>query len=366
MRFALVADVHLGNHRRFGGEMTSGLNVRFNQTLAVLEGAIDLAYAEGAQSFVVLGDLFDTSKPSPQEIAAVMRLFDSRRASLHFHLLLGNHDQVSASDGDHALQPFRYLRNVSVYEKPVAIGSTLFVPFQVGAAKEWLPQAVSQHTGSSVDEVLLHLGISDDETPPYLRGASDSIGAAALFEIMRDHGIRSAFAGNWHNHRRWTADANTTTPRHIVQAGALVPTGFDNPGADYGKVIIRDPGQEPRIVSVPGGPRFFSIVYEDTNIASLAVEGHAVYVRARARPKHVKQAQGDLKALQDAGAITAFEVLPDREAVSATAKITARATRNATSIDEAITAYVSKVALPEGVSRDQVLSLVRQYLTKNG
>ena len=366
MKLALVADVHLGNHRRFGGEVESGLNARFRQTLAVLKEAIDEAGRQDCEAFVVLGDLFDTSRPTPQEVAAVMSLMYSRPA-MKFHLLLGNHDQVSASPGDHALQPFRCLDNVRVHETPTRVGSTLFVPFRVGAAKDWLPGVMRELCDDQISEVCLHLGIADEETPPFLKGASDSIDSETLLDLMRETGVQSAFAGNWHNARSWGRSYDEEeTELHVVQAGALVPTGFDNPGHNYGNMIVCQPGREPHRFKLPGGPRFLSIVYEDTDLKTLALPGHAVYVRARARPRHVKGAQADLKSLLDDGTIAAFEVLPDREAVNATAKIVARTTRNAQSIEEAIAAYVGRTAMPDSVDRKEVLDLVRQYLAKNG
>lgn len=362
MKLAMVADVHLGNHRRFGGEMSSGLNSRFRQTLAVLKDAMDEAVRQDAEGFAVLGDLFDTSKPTPQEVAAVMDLMHARR-ELHFHLLLGNHDQVSESPGDHALQPFRYLANVSVYEKPTIAHDRLFVPFRTGAAKDWLPGVARVMQPRSL---LLHLGVSDDETPPFLRGASDSIHYITLHEVMCASGADSAFAGNWHNHQTWRVHTGDGTVSQIVQCGALVPTGFDNPGADYGNVIFHEIGSAPTVTQISGGPRFHSAVYEETDLSALPIAGCRNYVRLRARPKHVKQAQAELKAMQDDAVIEAFEVLPDREAVSATAKITARAARSAATVDEAIDAYVRRAAMPDTVSRDEVLGIVRDYLAKNG
>ena len=365
MKLAFTADIHLGNHRRFGGEMTSGLNRRFAATVDVLARSVALAAKHSADAFCVLGDLFDTSKPTPQELAAVMELFDEWNPRMQFHLLLGNHDQVSDGEGDHALAPLGYLSNVTVHEKPEMIGNVLALPFRVGAAQDWLPEAVYRASlDANPEAVLVHLGIADESTPPYLRGASDSITTDQLFAVMGKHGIGNAFAGNWHQHRSWSQEG-----RNITQCGALVPTGFDNPGIDgYGKLIIYEAGKPPTVVPVVGGPRFVTGVYEEIDLADLQASadlGHAVYARFHARPKHVKEAQAALRALQDRGTLVAFEVLPDREAVSATAKMTARMTRNATTVDEAVATYVAKTQMPEGAKREHVLALVQQYLARS-
>lgn len=367
MRVALCADVHLSNHRRFGGEMISGLNRRFCQSIAVLENAVEVAACAGAKTLYVLGDLFDSAKPTPQEITAVMHIFD-HGSDLDVHLVLGNHDQASNAEGDHALGPLAKMRNVTVYEQPVHTYGMIVVPFQVGPAHEWLPgavaKAVSKSGKAAKRTLLLHMGISDENTPPFLRGASDSIPASELFTLMREHGIRNAFAGNWHNPDVWI-DADGE--RLITQLGALVPTGFDNPGLDYGHIAILDTETDAvTCIELSGGPRFITSSFEELDLEDVAATGqmHNLYLRVTARPKNVKLAQAALKELQADGKLIAFEVLPDKEAASATAKNTARMTRNTTSVGEAVATYVAKTAMPEGADRKVVLRLVKDYLAQ--
>jgi hypothetical protein len=258
--------------------------------------------------------------------------------------------------------------NVRIYEKPTAGTTMIVVPFQVGPAREWLPGVVAQEVKkltrikSDCTSLLLHMGIADESTPPFLRGASDSITADELLVIMREHNITFAFAGNWHEPREWLFD-----PQTITQLGALVPTGFDNPGTDYGRVMILDTDQHSiKEVRLAGGPRFFNEVFEDLDLERFEeeMESFATYLRVTARPKHVKLAQAALGEMQKRGALVAFEVLPDKELASATAKSTARATRNTVSVEEAVATYVKKTVLPEGADRGAVLELVKGYLAQ--
>jgi hypothetical protein len=367
MKIAFVADVHLSNHRRFGGEMIGGLNTRFRQSVAVLDKAIRVAANTGARTLYVLGDLFDSAKPTPQELTAVMEVFD-RSEELDVHLMLGNHDQASNTDGDHALGPLTALRNVTVYQHPVAAFGMIVVPFQVGPAREWLPGVVARTVrGSNSRTLLLHMGVADDSTPPFLRGASDSIPVDDLVEIMGAHGIRNAFAGNWHNPQTWRRTAPQGSEHLVTQLGALVPTGFDNPGLDYGHMAILDTETAAVTdIELSGGPRFITAPFEDLDLEDVAATGlrHELYLRVAARPKNVKLAQAALKELQADGKLIAFEVLPDKEAASATAKNTARTTRNATSVNDAVAAYVAKTAMPDGTDRRVVLELVKDYLAR--
>ncbi len=54
---AFTADIHAGNHKRFGGPVSVSLNKRCTMVLDVLDAAVDRAIALKCSSFTVLGDL---------------------------------------------------------------------------------------------------------------------------------------------------------------------------------------------------------------------------------------------------------------------------------------------------------------------
>ena len=99
----VVADIHLACHRQLGGITAAGLNTRAREILAVLQHTGQLVRAEQA-SLVIAGDLFDTPHPTPQLMAGALDAL----SGLDVTCLVGNHDQVSAAPGDHALGPLRY------------------------------------------------------------------------------------------------------------------------------------------------------------------------------------------------------------------------------------------------------------------
>jgi hypothetical protein len=175
-------------------------------------------------------------------------------------LLVGNHDQVSAYSGDHAMAPLKVLQNVTVVDKsetfivdsdtPLAV-----VPFKPGSAREWLPAELGKLGDLTGYTVCVHLGIMDGNTPVYMQNVHDAIHVDDLVSLKRKHGFRHVIAGNWHHHDFWDLHEQRLT---VVQTGALVPTGFANPGLHgYGTVgLIRKDRFSKHIVV---GPRYVKV-----------------------------------------------------------------------------------------------------------
>lgn len=369
MKLALVADVHLANHRKFGGELKAGINTRCRAISRALRCAVDEARLAGAP-LVVLGDLFDSSKPTPQEVFEAMGVLraaagTSRRLEFGYEaveILAGNHDICSEQWGDNALMPLSSVDGVCLNFDPIiGTGDVLCCPYKQGSADEWLPALLADREEVSV--LLLHLGIADERTPSYMRNSPDSIDIKLLWSLMEKHGITHCYAGNWHTHQIWEKPIGGVR-RYIVQVGALAPTGFDNPGSGYGKVVIHEGDLPPRVITVPG-PRFYRAVFEDLDDETLEdtmSRNDTNYLSLRARPKHLGMARAKIKELIAAGLLTDGEVLPDREATRATLVSAARGARSAQSVDEAVAAFVAKTAMPEGADRKQVLAIVQRYL----
>lgn len=351
VRAAFVADVHIGNHRRFGGPSAAGINTRCRDVLHALADAVREAERLEADVFVVLGDLFDTAKPTPQELAAVMKIFEE--SGLEIDVLLGNHDQSSATPGDNALAPLGFLHDVRVHEVPTVRAGLILVPFQPGPANEWLPRALDALAPPPGGTLCLHLGIADAKTAPFLRGSPDSITVDELQELCARWKIKAVFAGNWHDHRTWSFPDLT-----IHQVGALVPTGFDNPGERYG--FLASTFQH--TVQVSERPRFLIRSFEDDGLEDLTDRAQRPYVKVTARVSHLSAARAELHDLRSNGVISDFFLVPDREVVAAAAHSAAKAARSAATVDEAITRYIEKMPVEEGVARAAVLAHVQKYL----
>jgi len=369
-KLAFVADVHLGNHKRMGGKVRASLNERCRETLAVLAAAVDVAVERECDGLAVLGDLFDTTAPLPQLITETVRALQP--FPMRLDLLGGNHEQVSLEPDDNALSPLGLLSHDNVWVTDVdprvvlfgiqkrSMTKLLLVPHRPGPAAEWLPKVLHEYAGNEdwmkCKHRLLgvHLGIQDDDTAHFLKGAHDSIEASVLADLCKKYSISAAFAGNWHDHRKWHqewldqhADSASGERRarkgkgthtlDIVQCGALVPTGWDNPGVKgYGTVVIWDEGNI-EIVELPG-PRFV-------------------------KPASNQEALDAIAEAEAAGCRIYVDDIPDRAVSKAAAREAALAARSADTLDEALSAFVEKMELPDGVERGTVLAKSREYLS---
>jgi hypothetical protein len=368
MRVAFLADLHVGNHGRFGGDVVVGLNARCRFVVAALRTACDRAHQLGVEELVVLGDLFDSAQPTPQMLAAVRGAL-SRECFNQVWLLVGNHEQETTARGDHALAPLDDVDGIRVVDTPrvLALGKQarlVLVPFRPGRATEWLPATVAEclRPERKADRLLLgtHVGIIDDETPHFLRDARDAVKLDLLRDLGEAHNFTAMLAGNWHTRRLWSLDSGTV----VMQVGALVPTGFNNPGLDgYGTLAIYDTDTDelsweqlagPRFVKVEGLSALCDLIdSEDTSVSC------PLFVQAHVNPGDMQAAR---EMVEQAALTGRAELLPFGAEAEIAARSAATQARSASTLDEALSNFVGEMPLPEGVSRDDVLAKVRDYL----
>ncbi len=361
MKVAFIADTHIANHKKFGTPQygkAAPVNSRALDILQVISSARRIAEEEGCSHLFVLGDVFDTTTPTPQLLAEAQLALASL-TGLDVHLMIGNHDQQSPAKGDHALVSMDGIRNLTVHEKPDEIyiddGMTVLLhPYHPGRADEYLVEEIKGRQNTKGVNVLgLHLGLRDDDTPTWLQNAHDSFPVNRLHEMGP---LDLVVAGNWHERKQFTPN--------IWQLGALVPTGFDNPGfTGYGSLMIYD-GKRARVIEVDG-PRFVRTTgLEGARKAMEEVEarasGFTVYVSIRCRLDERAAAQ-ELFELYNH---TAYEVLTDKAAAEDAARSAASAAAYAStdSIQAAVTAYVERMSLPADVERALVLSRALDYV----
>ncbi len=363
---AFVADVHVGNHRRFGGPVEIGLNRRCRHTVESFSLALQAAKDRGAEALVVLGDLFDTSRPEPQVVAAIARAIKAH--GLWVILLAGNHDIRTDARDDHALAPLFPL--ATIVDSPQLVqacpGVDLFlVPFSPRPAPQAIQDGIEQllgtlapggHPPSAVRRVLcIHAGVIDDETPPWLRQSPDAVSVDDLTSYAEMGGMSHVFAGNWHDPALFVEDGKPT----VLQVGALVPTGWDNPGWGYGTVALLDTKTgEIDTVFVPG-PRFLTVRTEQDllEVQVCAREaGCRLYLRVVCSPGELHLGRALLeKALGCDNPLTLGEVVVEegerREQLHAASK----AARSAFDLVGSLSAYVQGLPLEDGISRPNLL-----------
>ena len=358
MKLAAIADVHLGNHQVFSGPRRGGLNGRARLVLEALERARDLAGARGCGMLAVAGDLFDTSRPPPAHIAAVQDIFRHVH-SYGVHVLCGNHDQTSATKGDNAIAPLAPV--AKVHQSPAIVGPVCFVPFRNEPAEDYIRSALERvYRGPGQAEVLVvHAGVEDESTKPFLRGAHDSIHVDALEKLLKDCGFTCAIVGNWHHQQVWRRGEI-----EIAQCGALVPTGFDNPGIrGYGGFITWDsdkPAGQRVTAEQLIGPRFVSA--GDADRLLMEIEDwprELVYGQVKCPSSAVPQ---QLRAAGELGLAGVRVVASQASAKALAAKAVEGAQGGATQ-DEAIAAWVESMGV-SGCSQREVLAEVRDLLAQ--
>lgn len=367
---AAVADLHVDNHRMFGGPEVSGINSR----CAHITRALDEVYYRMEQRKVshlfILGDLFDRCKPTPQVVNAVMDVI--KRHSPTTILLLGNHDKASSAPLDNALAPLKHV--CYVVEKPTLMvpqngaGQILLIPYMEGPAEQWVEEAITEARvigkSQSLRGKLLamtHVGIKDSNTPPWLAQSSDSVSVELINKLLRNEAF---VAGNWHEHRLiYGAHGGANT---IVQVGALVPTGFDNPSptrsADpYGSVIFMEWGNGWNVSrrDIIGGPRFHKVPF---GMDFGGKKKNIDYVRVVADQEEVAQARQWLQEMVLHKQIADGEVVLNPQDKARTRGEQARAAQSADSADEAIHAFVKKMPMPDDVDAKTVVDRTRQYM----
>lgn len=374
MKIAFCADVHIGNHKICGGPYSLTMNDRCRATLAVLESAAWSVSVESCDQLVVLGDLFDTECPTPQMIAATAEAL----SGVMSHTLVGNHDQVSSREGDHALGWMRHSRNQGIHEKPEMFfdgensqNAVLMVPFQVGDPTEWLLREVAQLVQRCAPDAIyktrtlcIHLGLRDKEARknPWAAKAIDAVDIEWLAELCSRHGITHVFAGNWHHAGDWTIDGV-----RMVQCGALVPTGWDNPGLEgYGGLVFFDTRTAEVTRHEVPGPRFVEIestldLMAQTEAAKAL--GHKLYVRSTCPPSMVSTITA---VLEEATDLAGWDVVPDLTAEREGAERASRAARDQSTLVEALDSFVAELELAEGVARSAVLQRCAGFLGLQG
>lgn len=358
--------------------MRSGINDRCRRALSVFAEAVALA-SQKSDGIVVCGDLFDSSKVEPQIVAEVADILSNGLPTL---ILVGNHDQHSDDEGDHALAVLAHA-NATVVEKPSVCSLVKETPVSVRwiTCKNMFTEyprpdrvvwAVPYASGKGVDvlrvglaecarqhelakhedaEILLafHLGVSDEDTPPWLRSADDSIHIDDLLDLMQKYNIFTAFAGNWHERKVWVEAG-----RVVTQIGALCPTGWDNPGlSGYGGCDVLTGRNELQHNVIPG-PRFLKFAVKDATKISKNADHYIQIVGTR----------DELDAMDpiDTALGQHIELVVDASEAKAEAVRASIGARSADTLEEAISAFLSETPLDSDIQREELVAVVRNYL----
>ena len=363
MKIALVADVHIGNHKKFFGTDKASINTRCQITLDTLDYALDAALRAKCCAFYVLGDLFDTSKPEPQILKATQEIFAKYKEQMNIYLLIGNHDMRSQLVGDHALGPLSpCIKGVietptsHIYESVELIS----VPFKTGSATDWLTAGIASLYRSNPSEtriLLTHTGIVIGRTPFWLKKSKNAIVYDTFTEVLNKYKISFMFAGDWHF--RMQEDK-------AMQVGALCPTGFDNPGLyDNGTLVILNTNPVGFDIQDVPGPRFVvvkSLNVREEILQELVETGYSVFLKLAVPTAVHDEARTVVDSLIKRKLIVNGEVDTSKEIEVEEARLARTDLRAVNTIPEQISAYVSMMHVNPMVKKENVIARVTEYL----
>jgi DNA repair exonuclease SbcCD nuclease subunit len=361
---AIVADVHLGNHRGWGGPVgTDGLNEAARLGVESLVEAIEIAKSAGCSVLIVAGDLFQTARPEPALIAAVQHAITA--GELAVVLIPGNHDMpdATAENGNTALAPLWDCAQIvgSPERMVLSTFAIVAVPFDARAPMRKVLDECPLLEKPNADEsrrtiLVTHVGVYDDsdaKSSPWVRLAKDGISDTEMFAIMKRAGIRLAFVGNFHEHRQWTDPDGRT----IIQCGTLAPHSFSDAGTHQRGLVILTDGEMIK-TSEARGVRFVNLRGNDPNhLASLT---HGI---SKGNRYVVRQTGGARWEESEIKELLAYEWVPEK---APTEKASGGpAPTSAPDPMAALTAHLAAAQMPpeldSTVARASVLALVKDF-----
>lgn len=126
IRFAHSADWHPRSMGTIGGKLqidpTSGLSQTLTDFRCSLAWMLETMKAQETELLLVAGDVFDTHKPSMDELSAVMEFFHiCAQRSISVVVIPGNHDIAQSGQMASALKPSQYLEGLQIIESPESL-----------------------------------------------------------------------------------------------------------------------------------------------------------------------------------------------------------------------------------------------------
>jgi len=259
MRLGLLSDIHLENHRVLGGPVTAGVNLRCRLVGDAFARGLQLAGKVGCDRVAVLGDLFNTGKPSPEVIGVAADAISG--SPVPVYVIPGNHDRSSDEPGNNALAALRKVKNCIVVDEPLFLQpeGVILAPFSPRPPVEYFTELL-ERAGEGDWSILGHVGIVGPDTSPFLTGGRNIISVEQIFELGDN--LRVFASGDFHQH---VIHEGVLGAVNIVQVGALCQANFGDP-LEVGKLCVLDTkrGGITEIHDVPG-PRFLTLPFADFN-----------------------------------------------------------------------------------------------------
>jgi hypothetical protein len=262
MRLGLLSDPHIENFRVLGGPVTAGVNLRCRLVGGAFARGLQLAGKVGCDRVAVLGDLFNTGKPSPEVIGVAADAIAG--SPVPVYVIPGNHDRSSDEPGNNALAALREVKNCVVVDEPLFLQpeGVILAPFSPRPPVEYFTELL-ERAGKGDWSILGHVGIVGPDTSPFLINGRNIISVEQIFELglkaPKNCNLHVFASGDFHQH---VIHEGVLGAVNIVQVGALCQANFGDP-LEVGKLCVLDSsGGITEVYDVPG-PRFLVETFED-------------------------------------------------------------------------------------------------------
>ncbi len=327
MSIAISADLHIWNHKRHGGALIKGINHRGQLCLDTVAKAVAIVNQDRAD-WIIAGDTVDSAGPiQPQLAMGISHALVTERKT---NIILGNHDMTAIDDDSLGLYEqstdyasVQVCRDIGwtyggfISDCPLGGDEEIcLVPFHCDITDERV---------RDISLVVAHFGVYDDSFSKWCANDKKAWHVDKLFAFMQERNIKGVLIGDWHSRSGWQRITPNYTINHlelpdsseppinrggfntelgpvIMQIGALIPTGWDNPGLHgYGTVALWD-GERLSWQEVPGS-RFCVAKTESEEKAIIAEAkqlGHNLFLR--------RYYSGDKPSIPEG--VEAYEALP--------------------------------------------------------
>lgn len=248
MTTLILGDLHVWNHKAFGGPVVGGLNRRCRDILQSVYQIVEYAKLHyGVTHVVQLGDFFDGPKPSPQILNAALDMIAATK--VEWHIIAGNHD-IASYDAPSALAPMNHAGNVRIYDKAqfatINGRQWLMVPYSGPDALEALKvlETIPDYVSMLV---AVHYGLVDSKP------RADCISVNQVRQITEGNRkpVRMYFG---HEH-----DSEASSPGLANSCGSLLPLNFsdiDKPLRVFAthNYLLIPPALTPKFIDLRGLP----------------------------------------------------------------------------------------------------------------
>lgn len=310
MRFGVFSDLHAHAYDAHASTLAGGMNSRLQDCCDALEKIIDHCQEEAIKHVLFLGDLFHIM--GEIKVQAFNRIFGliALAESIHFLMIPGNHDFASENGSEHALEPFKALKNVTVFDRPKVVTLTEhaadpkvqvgFVPFIRDRATLVKEIRILEYEDSKVPKVLACHAYTHELMRKYT-GREGDISAEELAEKAD-----LVLLGHHHVHEIITLATDHSKNKQVVSVGTPLQHTFGERGFATGFIVVDT--DTLKVEHIPIKTPEFKAFTGVKEIKADEVEGNFVRIKVAGK----EEAKKAKDALEAAGAASiAIEIIPE-------------------------------------------------------